>query len=167
MLAAMHETARMAGFLAAHGILSVSDGETLIPILGYQEPDGGRVLERLIFEDVADGARAGQQALRANDRGAVRAVLVVDGYVHLERGRTDALIVEAAEYGPVPRSLTLAVPYRPKPGPRGFAVYRPKFIEIVGLDERDQPSLGDAFFAGVDSHKEAAAVWNAHLDQSI
>src|SRR5262249_6500781 len=32
---AMYEIARMAGFYAAHGVWSVSDGETLNPLLGY------------------------------------------------------------------------------------------------------------------------------------
>lgn len=36
MLPAMIETATLAGFWAAHGIWRVSDGETLIPMLGDQ-----------------------------------------------------------------------------------------------------------------------------------
>ena len=45
-------------------------------------------------------------------------------------------------------------------------MYRPKFIEVTGVDEPDYGALADAFFAGVDSHEQAAAVWNAHLDQT-
>jgi hypothetical protein len=44
-------------------------------------------------------------------------------------------------------------------------VYRPKFIEGIGVDEPDYAALGEAFFAGAGSHEPAAAVWNAHLDQ--
>jgi hypothetical protein len=163
----MLETAQLAGFFAAHGIWSVSDGETLIPLLGYEYDDGNRGMDRFALGDVADGARAGQDALRANRYGSARAILVVDAYLSLETGRTDALIVDAVEYGPDGRSLKLAIPYRPHPSPQGFAVHRPKFIEVHGVDERDYGALADAFFAGVDSHEEAAAVWNAHLDPSL
>ena len=112
-------------------------------------------------------AQAGQEALQANRYGAVRAVLVVDGYLHLNGGRTDALIVDAVEYGPARRSLKIGVPYRPQPSPQGFAVHRPKFLEIVGVNRQDYPALTDPFFAGVDSHERAAPIWNAHLDPSI
>jgi hypothetical protein len=167
MLATMYETAQLAGFFAAHGIWSVSDGAALVPLLGYEYADGSRGMDRFALDDAGDGARAGQEALHANRYGAVRAVLVVDTYLDLDSGRTDALIVEAVEYGPDLRSLKLAVPYRAKPSPQGFAVHRPKFIGIDGISEQDQAALADAFFDGVDSHEQAAVVWNAHLDPSI
>ncbi|MCP9969071.1 hypothetical protein [Actinomadura madurae] len=62
----------------------------------------------------------------------------------------------------------MAVPYRPQTSPQGFAVYRPKFIDVTGVEEPDYAALADAFFAGVDSHERAAAVWNEHLlDESV
>jgi hypothetical protein len=167
MLPAMHETARLAGFFAAHGMWSVSDGETLIPLLGYERDNGDRGMDRFALDDIGVGAQAGQDALRANRRDAVRAALVVDGYLHLRSGRTDALIVDAVEYWPTRRSFKMGVPYRPRSSPHGFAVHRPKFLEVVGLNKQDYPTLADAFFAGVDSHERAAPVWNAHLDPSI
>jgi hypothetical protein len=63
--------------------------------------------------------------------------------------------------------MKVAVPYRPRSAPQGFAVYRPKFINVAGADELDYAALAAAFFAGVDSHEQAAAVWNAHLDQTL
>lgn len=48
----------MAGFYAAHGVWSVADGETLIPMLGYVDADGGQGMDRLVFDDVGDAARA-------------------------------------------------------------------------------------------------------------
>jgi hypothetical protein len=167
MLAAMDVTARLAGFFAAHGIWSVSDGATLTPLLGHEHASGDRGMDRFALSDVGAGAQAGQEALQANRHGAVRAVLVVDGYLHLPRGRTDALIIDAVEYGPARRSFKMGVPYRPQPSPQGFAVHRPKFIEVVGVDKQDYPALADAFFAGVDSHERAAPVWNANLDPSV
>jgi hypothetical protein len=166
MLVVMRETARLAGFFAAHGIWSIGDGETLIPILGYEQPGGTRGMDRLITGGSADATQAGQDALAANRHGGVRAVLVIDAYIQLGTGRTDALIIEAVEYGPPRQSLKLAVPYRPASALEGLAVYRPKFIEVTGISEPDFAALGEAFFTGVDSHEQASAVWNAHLDQS-
>lgn len=166
MLIAMRETARLAGFFAAHGIWSIAGGGTLTPLLGYQQPGGGRGMDRFAAEDTAEAVRAGQDALQANRRGSVRAVLVTDAYIRLGTGRSDALIVEAVEYSAARQSMTMAIPYRPQSSPHGFAVYRPKFIEVTGVDEPDYGALADAFFAGVDSHEQAAAVWNAHLDQA-
>lgn len=45
-------------------------------------------------------------------------------------------------------------------------MYRPKFIEVIGVDEADYAALGEAFFDGAGSHEPAAAVWDAHLDQT-
>lgn len=159
----MIETARLAGFFAAHGVWSVSEGETLIPLLGYEHADGEYGMDRLMFDDFAEGARAGQDALADGDPSWVSAVLVADGYVDLDQGKTDALLVEAVHYGPHRRTMRLAVPYRPAQDPRGFAVHRPKFMDV----EADLDTLAEAFFAGAASHTEAHAVWDAHLDESI
>jgi hypothetical protein len=160
----MHETARLAGFFAAHGVWSVADGATLIPILGYEQANGERGMVRFANGDIAMGAQAGRQALRDNPNGAARAVLVVDAYLHLPAGKVDALVVEAVEYGPQPRTFMIGVPYRPQPSPRGFAVHRPKLLEDPGVDA---DALIVAFFAGVDSHEAAAQVWTESLDESI
>jgi hypothetical protein len=161
----MSDLGRLAGFFAAHGVWSVSDGATLIPLLGYEQASGERGMSRFATNDLGAAAQAGRDALEANANAAVRAVLVVDGYVHLEVGRIDALIVEAVEYGPQRRSVTVAVPYRPLASPGGFAVHRPKFLS--GVDRQEASALGEAFFAGVDSHERAAPVWSAHLDESV
>ena len=163
----MHDTARLAGFFAAHGIWSVSEGATLIPMLGFEHADGGRGMDRFVTDDIGDGANTGMEALHRNQRSAARAVLVVDGYVHLEYGKTDSLIVSAMEYGASGLSMTVAVPYRPQPSPLGFAIYHPKFLEISGVEPDDYQTLGEAFFDGVDSHENAAEIWNAHYDPSV
>ena len=93
----MRETARLAGFFAAHGIWSIAGGGTLTPLLGYEQPDGGRGMDRFAAEDTAEAVHTGQDALQANRRGSVRAVLVTDAYIELGTGRSDALIVEAVE----------------------------------------------------------------------
>ncbi|MEU7530055.1 hypothetical protein AB0A74_30315 [Saccharothrix sp. NPDC042600] len=162
----MIETASMAGFLAAHGIWSVSEGETLIPIFAYENPQGERFLERMVADDIAEGARAAQRALEDNEQGATRAVMVVDAYVHKESGPVDALLVEAVEYGLAPRSLTIAVLYRPADQPGGFAVFSPEFQGFDG-DDAEFERVADAFFAGVESHHDASEVWAAHHIRTV
>jgi hypothetical protein len=159
----MNELARTAGFCAAHGVWSVSDGAVLVPFLAHVGADGAQGLDRLAFDDAAEAASAGREVLEQGRDGWVRAVLVADAYLHLDRGRVDALIVDAVAYAPSRLSLRMAVPYRPESSPEGFAVYRPKFIDVAGAGEPDYAALADHFFAGVDSHERAAAVWNAHL----
>jgi hypothetical protein len=119
-LIAVRETARSAGFFAAHGIWSVFDGATLTPVLGYEQADGSRGMDRFVSDDIAEAVLTGQDALEANRRGSARAVLVTDAYVQLDTGRTDALIVEAVEYGPARQSMKMAVPLPPGICPGGL-----------------------------------------------
>jgi hypothetical protein len=160
----MIETAHLAGFFAAHGIWCVSEGETLVPMLAYEYADGERGMDRLMYDDYAEGARAGQAALEDGDPSWASAVLVADGYFHLEHGKADALIIEAVQYGPYRQTLSLAVPYRHADA--GFAVHRPKFMGVE-CDDPQLDTIAEAFFQGVASHTEAAAIWDAHLDESI
>ncbi len=166
MVSAMIETARLAGFFTAHGIWCVSEGETLVPLLGYEHADGEYGMNRLMYDDYAEGARAGQDALADGDPSWVGAVLVADGYIDLEQGKTDALLVEAVQYGAYRQSLQLAVPYRLAGDPRGFAVHRPKFMNARCGDPAFD-ATAEAFFVGAASHTEAHAVWDAHLDESV
>ncbi|MEU1210145.1 hypothetical protein [Nocardia sp. NPDC005825] len=159
----MYEIAETAGFYGAHAIWSVSDSEVLIPLLGYVDADGTEGLERFALDDLADAVQTGRERLAAGRDGWLRAALVVDAFLHLPRGRTDALIIDVVEYARQRRSMQIAVPYRPHTAAQGFAVYRPKILEVNGFPEREYDALGAAFFAGVDSHEQAAAVWNAHL----
>ncbi|MFB7719067.1 hypothetical protein [Nocardia sp. NPDC056100] len=159
----MYEIAELAGFCAAHGIWSVSDSDVLIPLIGYVHADGTKGMERFLDDDVADSAVAAEERLADSPVGWLRAVLVVDAYLHLDRGRTDALMIKAVEFSLNPRSMRIAVPYRHHSTAEGFAVYRPKFMEAHGFGDSDFDTLGAAFYAGVDSHEKAAAVWNAHL----
>ena len=122
MLLPMRETAELAGLFAAHGIWSIADGAVLVPLLGYEQADGEHGLDRFAAEEIADATQAGQQALHANRHAAVRATLITDAYLRLEIGRADALIVEAVQYGKAGHGIKMAVPYRPRISPGGFAV---------------------------------------------
>jgi hypothetical protein len=47
----------LAGSLAAHAIWSVSDGEILVPILGFTDQDDERVMNRLVAADLAEAVQ--------------------------------------------------------------------------------------------------------------
>jgi len=162
----MRDTLQLAGFFAAHAVWCVSDGEILIPLLAYELPDGTRQMARLAADTLKEGIEQGRNWLGQNPEQACRAVLIYDGYITLESGKTDALFIEARIYVSDEASFTMAIPYRNAEHPDGFAVYRPKFLSVEGV-EPELDELANAFFRGVDQHEKGAAVWEAHLDQSI
>lgn len=159
----MEQAFEMAGFLAAHGIWSVSDGENLIPFLGSLTSDGTRKLDRFVSEDLGHAVTQGRAALEACT--APVSVLIYDTLITLPDGKTDALTIEIRIRNAEDIRASMAVPYRNASDPAGFAVFRPKFLSLP----QPQPPLGDlaeAFFRGVDQHEHGAKIWNEKMDQS-
>jgi hypothetical protein len=161
----MWDTARMAGFFAAHAVWSVSNGEMLVPMYGYEKSDGARGLDRFPG-DIKAGAASAHTSLRGNPHEAVNSVVILDAFINLPDGQTDALMVEAVGHPPHEFLLRMAIPYRPASSEEGFAVYRPKFIEVDGAGEDDYGDLGRVFFEGVEAHEHAAPIWLAAMDDS-
>lgn len=135
-------------------------------MLGFETADGTRQLHRFAAERIEKGVEEGKDRLGRNPDRATRAVLVYDGFITLPTGTVDALLVDIREYEKAPRSLLMAVPYRPATSPKGFAVHRPKFLSCAG-PEPNYEITGSAFFEGVDSHDKAAPIWSRHLDESL
>lgn len=161
----MEAATELAGFFAAHAVWSVSDGETLIPLVAYETFDGKRQINRLVSERVEDGAARGREWLAKNPDGVARAVVVFDGYITLKTGKTDALIVLIRDYTQGEAEITMAVPYRPANDPKGFVVHRPKFLGFKDT-EPDWQKVSSALWAGIARHEKGAEVWNKHLDES-
>ncbi|MFD3595089.1 hypothetical protein ACFWU5_20400 [Nocardia sp. NPDC058640] len=146
----------------------MSDADLLVPLIRYVDADGSVGLERFLADDVGDAARIAAERLETGRPGWLHAALVVDSFLRLPTGRTDALVITAVEYSSPRRSVRMAIPFRPHTAAEGFAVYRLKFLGTSGFDEPDYDAIADAFFVGVDSHEQAAAVWNAHrIDESV
>ncbi|MDQ2732541.1 MAG: hypothetical protein M3Y56_12860 [Armatimonadota bacterium] len=162
----IERTAELAGFFAAHAVWCVSDAETLTPLLAFEKRDGSRLMERFASDDMGAAIEQGRKWLTNNPERAVRAVLVSDGYVTLQTGKIDALIVEAHQFMPEASSFMMAIPYRRAADPRGFAVHRPKFLACEGM-EPDFMRIGTAFFRGASGHDKGIEVWNTHLDESL
>jgi hypothetical protein len=161
----MQGVAEHAGFFAAHGIWCVSEGGPLIPMLAFERPDGKREMMRFMMDKLEAGVEHGRRWLADNPDAATHAVLIFDGFITLDSGKTGALFIEAVQYEPERAGFTMAVPYRSCDSPQGFAVFRPKFLGHEGAAP-DFNELGEAFFRGVDRHEEGAKVWNASIDQS-
>jgi hypothetical protein len=159
----LEEAAELAGFLAAHAMLSVAQGGFLAPVYGYEEAGSGRSMERLLLMPVEEAVRGGEQRLAGNPHGARHGVLIYDGRIHLPHGRSDALVVQFRDFSrPEEDRVVIAVPYTPAvPGP--FAVHRPKALQAP---QGGRDGLFEAFFAGVAQHPQGAAVWSGHLDES-
>ncbi len=160
----MNDTAKLAGYFAAHAVWSVSDGEMLVPLLAFVKFDGVREMARLEGADIAEAVKAGRSWLENNPDAAQRAVLIYDGYVTRENGeKTDGLIIEAREYGEHPRSFTMTVPYRNARHAEDFLVYRPA-VESLSDADTSVADLSEAFFRGVNQHRQAAPVWARHFN---
>jgi hypothetical protein len=161
----MERAVELAGFFAAHGIWCVAEGETLVPILAFQRPDGAQEFRRIEAGELLDAVAQGKAWLAGNPEHVSCAVLVYDALVALPGGKTDCLMVDVHLYEPVHGTLSIALPYRHAGKPGGFVVHRPKFFSNQG-EEQAVSDLGAAFFRGVAQHEKGAAVWNAHLDES-
>ena len=157
---------KLAGSLAAHAIWSVSDGEILVPILGFTDQDDKRVMNRLVSPDLAEAVQRGQEQLRDNPMDANDAVLLYDGRITLDGRKLDAIIVEVRAYFAPGAEAVQAVPYTPKAS-GAFRVHRPKLLVWKGCEDFDMDQALQAFWDGVSSHEQAAKVWTNALDESI
>jgi hypothetical protein len=162
----MDAAIELAGFFAAHAVWSVCEGETLIPILAFQLPDGKQAFRRVEGDQLEDAVASGKDWLKDNPKQVSFAVLIYDAFVTLPAGRTDALLIEVHAYGPPGSRIEMAVPYRHADSTRGFAVHKPKFLAADGFDA-DFVRLGEAFFLGVSQHEKGAEVWNTRLDEAV
>jgi hypothetical protein len=162
----MITASRLAGFFAAHAIWCVSDGETLIPMLGYTTVDDERRMERLIVNDDLEATVAkGKERLRSNDMDASDAVLLYDGRITLGPDKLDAIIIEMRAYFSPDSETIMAVPYTPKAS-GAFRVHKPKLLAWKNCDDFDMNAALESFFAGVHAHEKGGKIWNDCLDES-
>jgi hypothetical protein len=157
------ETARLAGFFSAHAIWSLASGEPLVPLYGFRSGGPLREFTRLDHDTLEAGVAAGRELLDRNEARALHAVLVYDGRVTLGEMPSDAVVIEGRAHGNAGERLEMIVPYRPAAGTTPFRVQRPRFVDLARPDERSL-RLSEAFFRGVNEHREAAPIWRDHYD---
>jgi hypothetical protein len=161
----MKEMAQLAGFVAAHAILCVSEGKTLtMPLLVVEKEDGGTQFIEVTGTSSEDAVAKGEKLMKKPVAGARRAVLAFEAFLNLPPGKTDAIFLHARGFQPESQELYVAVPFRAANNPGGFAVFKPKFIAYE--DDPVKPGALDAFLRGVALHPPGQKVWKAHLDES-
>ena len=161
----LDDLAFLAGFIAAHALWCVEDGEALCPMLASIDAKGRREIQRFEADRMEEACAAAHAALDHGVPGAVMGVAVTDGYISLVGGKTDSLLVIGRHFKHPEITFKLAIPYRNAKDPAGFAVHRPKFLEVP--DALSAPErIGKAFFEGVSAHEKGSALWDASLDES-
>ena len=125
----MKATAQLAGFVAAHAILCVSQGKTLtMPLLVIEKEDGSTQFIEVTGSSSEAAVAKGEKLLQKPVPGAWRAVLAFEAFLNLPPGKTDAIFLHACCFRPTLQELHVAVPFRAANNSGGFAVFRPKFI---------------------------------------
>jgi hypothetical protein len=154
------DTARHAGFFAAHAVWSVSEGEVLIPMLVHPGEGGKASMTRLVSDDSRRAVAEAKTRLADDAARHGAALLLYDTFVTLGDWRTDAIVIEATTGA---ARLVMAVPYRNAKSEEGFAVYKPKFVECP---QEAVQQVAQSFFDGVEGHEKGNGVWTRFIDQS-
>ena len=124
---------------------------------------GKRSMKRYVALRLEEGVEEALKWLESSDSDGCARVVVYDGYLPLPSGKTDCLFLKMSSQALV---VQMGIPYRSRDNPAGFAVFRPKFLEVPEDYLGSLSPFVEAFFNGVDSHAEGARVWNQHMDQS-
>lgn len=159
------ESAFMAGFISAHSIYSVVDGETLIPIFAFRGDDNKNNLVRLNHESLEDAVNVGRASLVENTEKSNIAVLSYDGYIPLDDGKYDAIFVEFLNYANLNKYI-IAIPYQHASEKSSFTVFKPKLIDFPEKSDNSLELVMESFWAGVQGHPEGSKIWNDNIDQS-
>jgi hypothetical protein len=99
-------------FALDHGISSVEGGGPLIPFVVFEQ-GGTRHLHRFVTESLDAGRAKALEFAASLPPDAERYAVAVDGYIRVDAGRQDAIIVEGAERG-MEEGLVFAQRYEPK-----------------------------------------------------
>ncbi len=159
----MEQVFEMAGVAMSHAIWSVQDGETLIPILAKLGEDGDTTMQRMMVETEEALAQA-EQAMAEQSPDVQGSVLIKDGFINLETGRTDALIAEIVINSAQDHRAQFVIPYRHASHHHGFAVHRMKVVNCEGISQERLQQLGQSFFDGIESYEQGGKVWNQHYE---
>jgi hypothetical protein len=157
------DAARLAGFIAAHSVWSVSDGQALVPIVGRLSGEGKVSFTRHPAETFEAAAESAIAARSAKHDGEVASCVAIDGYTELSTGATDAVIISASDAEHPDGDLVLAIPYRP--AKLGFAVHTVKVISAPESYGSEVKPTMDAFFEGVRTHAQGNSTWSAHAEE--
>lgn len=175
----MEEIFRMAGVAIAHSVLSISKGESLIPILGKLNKDGETTLARQIAGDIdpkdllkygftgdlEKAVEIGKEKLNSNPDLLVGAALVVDKTANLPQGNLNLLHIDVRDYRIEGAKLELIIPYEKATKERPLKIYSLGTINVENIPNNDLQNLQKGIAEGVSSHKEGFLIWVASLEK--
>ena len=163
----MREVFQLVGETAAQSIQSVSAGGDLVPLLTTVDKYGNANYMRLAMDDSADAVRFGKDKLERNDDDKVGAVFVADGFVTIDDGKTDALVVDVRIYTDQVAKCQMVIPYTPAKSAKGFAIHRPQVVSLENIEQTKFQPLLDAFFLGIEEHEEGRKIWHEYYTDQI
>ena len=162
----MREIFQLVGETAAHSFWAVADGENLDPILTTMDKAGKSQFLRLAMDDCAEAVRYGHDKLEHYQDGKLGAVFIADGFITLDSGKTDALVVEIRVYSGDVAKCQMVIPYRPANSKKGFAIHRPQVTELENIEEEKFHPLMQAFYEGIEAHRQGSKIWDQYyIDQ--
>lgn len=154
----MKNVLRMAGNLTSHALWGVSEADGLTTIVGYLRKDGSSKMVRLAL-DADEAIREGQN--RINNLGAedTGASLISDGYVTLDSGKTDTLVVDIRFSDDANKNIQYLIPYRCASDEKGFGIYSLKVTKFDGISREYVNEFTHEFIDGIESHEQGGRVW--------
>lgn len=63
--------------------------------------------------------------------------------------------------------VELCIPYRNAKHEKGFAIHRLKIVGLNGISPDKQEMITNAFFDGIESHKQGSALWKEKYEDQI
>ncbi len=160
------EAAQLCGLLAANGLALAGTGGQVMPTLATHSRSNQKTMTVLVDDNFRAAIASGQARLEQNPEAHTHMGLLYDGYITIDDFQTDALIVEARSYAPLPWHLKVALPYRNINHAQGFAVHRPRMI-ATSAEAVAYEAVFAAFFVGLDQHPDGARVWEQRRDESV
>lgn len=152
----MLQAFELGGFLAAHAVWSVSDGQVpLVPLFAHRAEAGEKKMERLVTTSTSKSVALGREKLASSSSDAA---LLYHGRLSRESEATDALIIEVRSSSSPKSSALLAVPIR-LPGLEPFKVFLPKILKWDDCEDFELNRAMTSFFESVDEHPEGSKVW--------
>ncbi len=156
----MLDAVRFAGYMAAGAVVTLYNNRNITPQLAYADGQGKMGREALAEEDPTLAVERGRRQLAQGAEGLVHAVFMYEGEFDFEGAKGDAVFLEVRTYGESPAALFMAVPYRRT---TQLQVFRPKFLAVEQVEEKDLPVLSQGFFHGIENHEDGATIWSASM----
>lgn len=143
-----------------HFVSTHAQGDILFPSLLGIDQQGTQHSITLMYTNCIEAMAFCSKQLAENPEGYKALIVVKDGYMRCDEGRTDALLVDIHIYDVDGKTITctLAAPYRPAWHPQGFAIHRIKLIEAQNLPDEHIKEWMDAFSDAVQANRFAADI---------